>query len=152
MLFNVRGLCVCVCKGITREVRPKTTAVTSIAATRRRVGLVDVIKSRLSAVSTNVKWDFILRRSYGNPLKGFDALSVRQIFLRKKQNRDHTHEQTATKMSCAISPQQLFWRSSVDPPSRCLNAISALRKRRLLQSADRRVADPKVDADANSRS
>jgi hypothetical protein len=78
--------------------------VTSIAATRREVDLVDVIRSRLSAVSTDVKCDFILRRSYDNSLKDFDVLSVRKILLRKKQNRDHMHEQTAIKMVSASSP------------------------------------------------
>ena len=79
-------------------------------------------------------------------------LSVRKIFLRKKQNRDHTHEQTATKMSSASSPWAAVLRSSVDAPSRSLNVISALRKPQSLQTADRRVADPKVDGDVNSRS
>jgi hypothetical protein len=129
-----------------------TATVTSIAATRRKVDLVDVIRSRVSAVSPNVKCDFILRRSYGKLLKDFDVLSVRKIFLRQKQNSDCTHEQTATKMFSASSPYAAVLRSSVDAPSRSLNVISALRKPQSLQSADRRVADPKVDADANSRS
>jgi hypothetical protein len=67
---------------------------------------------------------------YENFLKDFEVLLVRKIFLRKKQNRDHTQERTATKIVSGERKLRVAWYREV--LAKFPNPVATIMKNRLV--------------------